>query len=168
VPDILPLSTVVKVLQTMLYEGVPIRDMRSIVQTLCEFGPKSQDPDVLVSAVRIALKRLIVQEINGGLGEIPVITLAPELEQMLHQSLQAGGADGAGIEPGLAERLQVSLNEAAQQQELAGEPAVLLTSGMLRPVLSKFLKHSVSGLHVLSYQEIPDDKQIKIVSAVGQ
>jgi flagellar biosynthesis protein FlhA len=168
VPDILPLSTVVKILQTMLYEGVPIRDMRSIVQTLCEFGPKSQDPDVLVSAVRIALKRLIVQEINGGLGEIPVITLAPELEQMLHQSLQAGGADGAGIEPGLAERLQGSLNEAAQQQELAGEPAVLLTSGMLRPVLSKFLKHSVSGLHVLSYQEIPDDKQIKIVSAVGQ
>jgi flagellar biosynthesis protein FlhA len=168
VPDILPLSTVVKVLQTMLYEGVPIRDMRSIVQTLCEFGPKSQDPDVLVSAVRIALKRLIVQEINGGLAEIPVITLAPELEQMLHKSLQAGGADGAGIEPGLAERMQGSLNEAAQQQELAGEPAVLLTSGMLRPVLSKFLKHSVSGLHVLSYQEIPDDKQIKIVSAVGQ
>jgi flagellar biosynthesis protein FlhA len=168
VPDVLPLSTVVKVLQTMLYEGVPIRDMRSIVQTLCEFGPKSQDPDVLVSAVRIALKRLIVQEINGGLAEIPVITLAPELEQMLHQSLQAGGADGAGIEPGLAERLQGSLNEAAQQQELAGEPTVLLTSGMLRPVLSKFLKHSVSGLHVLSYQEIPDDKQIKIVSAVGQ
>lgn len=168
VPDVLPLSTVVKVLQTLLYEGVPIRDMRSIVQTLCEFGSKSQDPDVLVSAVRIALKRLIVQEINGGEGEIPVITLAPELEQMLHQSLQAGGADGAGIEPGLAEKLQGSLNEASQQQELAGEPAVLLTSGMLRPVLSKFLKHSVSGLHVLSYQEVPDDKQIKIVSAVGQ
>ena len=168
VPDILPLGTVVKILQTLLSEGVPIRDMRSIVQTLCEYGPKSQDPDVLVSAVRIALKRLIVQQINGGANEIPVITLAPELEQMLHQSLQAGGADGAGIEPGLAERLQSSLGEAAQQQELAGEPAVLLTSGMLRPVLSKFLKHSVSGLHVLSYQEIPDDKQIKIVSAVGK
>jgi flagellar biosynthesis protein FlhA len=168
VPDILPLGTVVKILQTLLSEGVPIRDMRSIVQTLCEYGPKSHDPDVLVSAVRIALKRLIVQQINGGSNEIPVITLAPELEQMLHQSLQAGGADGAGIEPGLAERLQNSLGEASQQQELAGEPAVLLTSGMLRPVLSKFLKHSVSGLHVLSYQEIPDDKQIKIVSAVGK
>lgn len=168
VPDILPLGTVVKILQTLLSEGVPIRDMRSIVQTLCEYGPKSHDPDVLVSAVRIALKRLIVQQINGGNNEIPVITLAPELEQMLHQSLQAGGADGAGIEPGLAERLQTSLGEASQQQELAGEPAVLLTSGMLRPVLSKFLKHSVSGLHVLSYQEIPDDKQIKIVSAIGK
>ncbi len=168
VPDILPLSTVVKVLQTLLYEGVPIRDMRSIVQTLSEYGPKSQDPDVLVSAVRIGLKRLIVQEINNGEAELPVITLAPELEQMLHQSLQAGGQDGAGIEPGLAERLQQSLSEASQQRELEGEPAVLLTSGMLRPVLSKFLKHSVSGLHVLSYQEIPGDKQIRIVSAIGQ
>lgn len=168
VPDLLPLSTVVKVLQTLLYEGVPIRDMRSIVQTLCEYAPKSQDPDVLVSAVRIALKRLIVQEINAGEPELPVITLAPELEQMLHQSLQAGGEDGAGIEPGLAERLQQSLSEASQQRELAGEPSVLLTSGLLRPVLSRFLKHSVVGLSVLSYQEIPDDKQIKIVSAVGQ
>ncbi|MBU3022221.1 flagellar biosynthesis protein FlhA [Aestuariibacter sp. A3R04] len=168
VPDILPLSTVVKVLQTLLFEGVPIRDMRTIVQTLSEYGPRSQDPDVLVSAVRIALKRLIIQEISQGNKEVPVITLAPELEQMLHQSLQAGGEEGAGIEPGLADRLQQSLQQAAQQQELEGEPAVLLTSGMLRPVLSRFLKYSVAGLHVLSYQEIPDDKQIKIVSSVGQ
>jgi flagellar biosynthesis protein FlhA len=168
VPDVLSLSLVVKVLQTLLSEGVPIRDMRTIVQTLSEYGPKSQDPDVLVSALRIALKRLIVQEITSGAQEVPVITLAPELEQMLHKSLQAGGDDGAGIEPGLAEKLQQSLSEASQQQELAGEPAVLLTSGMLRPVLSRFLKQAVAGLHVLSYQEIPDDKQIKIVSSVGQ
>lgn len=167
VPDILPLSTVVKVLRTLLYEGVPIRDMRTIVQTLCEYGPKSQDPDVLVSAVRIALKRLIIQEINSGSAELPVITLAPDLEQILHKSLQAGGEDGAGIEPGLADRIQQSLSEASQQQELAGEPSVLLTSGMLRPVLSRFLKHAITGLHVLSYQEIPDDKQIRIVSAIG-
>jgi flagellar biosynthesis protein FlhA len=168
VPDILSLSTMVKVLQTLLYEGVPIRDMRTICQTLCEYGPKSQDPDVLVSALRIALKRLIVQDITSGGDEIPVITLAPDLEQILHKSLQAGGEDGAGIEPGLAEKIQQSLTEASQQQELAGEPSVLLTSGMLRPVLSRFLKHAVVGLHVLSYQEIPDDKQIKIVSSVGQ
>lgn len=168
VPDILPLSTVVKVLQTLLFEGVPIRDMRTIVQTLSEYGTKSQDPDVLVSAVRISLKRLIAQEICQGTPEIPVITLASELEQMLHQSLQAGGEDGAGIEPGLADRLQKSLQQASQQQELAGEPAVLLTSGMLRPVLSRFFKYSVNGLNVLSYQEVPDDKQIRIVSSVGQ
>ncbi|MAD90997.1 MAG: flagellar biosynthesis protein FlhA [Pseudoalteromonas sp.] len=168
VPDILPLTTVVKVLQNLLNEGVAIRDMRSIVQTLVEYGPRSQDPDVLTSAVRISLRRLIVQDAVGNADEIPVITLAPELEQMLHQSLQNAGDEGAGIEPGLAERLQASLREAHQTQEMLGDPSILLTSGMLRSVLSRFVKHTIPGLRVMSYQEVPDERQIKIVSSVGQ
>ncbi|MBE0351577.1 flagellar biosynthesis protein FlhA [Pseudoalteromonas lipolytica] len=168
VPDVLPLTTVVKVLQNLLNEGVAIRDMRSIVQTLVEYGPRSQDPDVLTAAVRISLRRLIVQDAVGMSSEIPVITLAPELEQMLHQSLQNAGDEGAGIEPGLAERLQESLNEAHQNQEMAGEPSILLTSGMLRTVLSRFVKYTIPGLRVMSYQEVPDERQIKIVSSVGQ
>ncbi|MGR5542499.1 FHIPEP family type III secretion protein, partial [Vibrio campbellii] len=92
---------------------------------------KSQEPDILTAAVRIALKRLIVQEINGIEPELPVITLIPELEQILHQTMQASGGESAGIEPGLAERLQASLSQATQDQELKGEPAVLLTSGVL-------------------------------------
>ncbi|WP_413402815.1 flagellar biosynthesis protein FlhA [Pseudoalteromonas sp. KJ71-7] len=168
VPDVLPLTTIVKVLQNLLNEGVAIRDMRSIVQTLVEYGPRSQDPDVLTAAVRISLRRLIVQDAVGMSSEIPVITLAPELEQMLHQSLQNAGDEGAGIEPGLADRLQTSLNEAHQNQEMAGEPSILLTSGMLRTVLSRFVKYTIPGLRVMSYQEIPDERQIKIVSSVGQ
>jgi flagellar biosynthesis protein FlhA len=168
VPDILPLTTVVKVLQNLLNEGVAIRDMRSIIQTLVEYGPRSQDPEVLTSAVRISLRRLIVQDAVGNSDEIPVITLAPELEQMLHQSLQNAGDEGAGIEPGLAERLQASLREAHQTQEMLGDPSILLTSGMLRSVLSRFVKHTIPGLRVMSYQEVPDERQIKIVSSVGQ
>lgn len=168
VPDLLSLATVVKVLQNLLYEGVVIRDMRTIVQNLVEYAPKSQDPDVLTAAVRISLRKLIVQEISNGLNELPVITLSPELEQILHQSMQASGGEGAGIEPGLADRIQTALVEASQQQEMNGEPAVLLTSGVLRSVLARFTKHTVNGLHVLSYQEIPDDKQIKIVNSIGQ
>ena len=168
VPDVLPLTTIVKVLQNLLNEGVAIRDMRSIVQTLVEYGPRSQDPDVLTAAVRISLRRLIVQDAVGMSSEIPVITLAPELEQMLHQSLQNAGDEGAGIEPSLAERLQQSLNEAHQNQEMAGEPSILLTSGMLRTVLSRFVKYTIPGLRVMSYQEVPDERQIKIVSSVGQ
>ena len=168
VPDVLPLTAIVKVLQNLLNEGVAIRDMRSIVQTLVEYGPRSQDPDVLTAAVRISLRRLIVQDAVGMSSEIPVITLAPELEQMLHQSLQNAGDEGAGIEPGLADRLQTSLNEAHQNQEMAGEPSILLTSGMLRTVLSRFVKYTIPGLRVMSYQEIPDERQIKIVSSVGQ
>ncbi|WP_333607822.1 flagellar biosynthesis protein FlhA [Arsukibacterium sp.] len=168
VPDLLPLTTVVKVLQNLLHEGVPIRDMRSIVQTLVEYAVKSQDVDVLTAACRIALRRLIVQEVVGSKAEIPVITFAPELEQMLHQSMQAAGNDGAGIEPGLADRIQQSLQEAHQNQELSGDSAVLLTSGILRSVMARFVKYTIPGLRVLSYQEIPDDKQIRIISVIGQ
>lgn len=168
IPDTLTLGTVVKVLQSLMNEGVAVRDMRSIVQTLVEYGPKSQDAEVLTAAVRISLRKFIIQDLVGSTPEVPVITLAPELEQMLHQSMQMAGDDGAGIEPGLAERLQKSLTEGAQKQELAGDTPILLTSGILRSVLAKFVKYTIPGLRVISYQEIPDDKQIKIVSAIGQ
>ncbi|MDX7921294.1 flagellar biosynthesis protein FlhA [Aeromonas media] len=168
VPEVISMGNLVKVLQNLLNEGVPIRDMRTILQTLVEYAPRSPDPEVLTAACRIALRRLIVQEIAGSEPELPVITLSPELERILHQSLQAGGGDGAGIEPGLAERMQRSLVEATQRQELEGQPAVLLTSGILRNTLAKFVKNAIPGLRVLSYQEVPDDKQIRIVSAVGQ
>ncbi|MBD1389849.1 flagellar biosynthesis protein FlhA [Neiella sp. HB171785] len=168
VPDLLPLSTLTRVMQNLLNEAVPIRDMRSILQTIREYAPRSQDTDVLTAAVRVALKRLIVQEINGLDQEVPVVALLPELEQMLHQSLQAAGNEGAAIEPGLAERMQRSLQDVAQQQELAGQPAILLTSGVLRNTLARFIKNTIPSMRVLAYQEIPDDKQIKIVSSIGQ
>jgi Flagellar biosynthesis pathway, component FlhA len=122
IPDQIPLSVLVKVLQNLLSEAIPIRDIRTIVQTMAEYTGKSQDPDILTAAVRIALRRLIVQEINGSAPELPVITLVPELEQMLHKTMQASGGESTGIEPGLAERLQSSLADATQQQELQGEP----------------------------------------------
>jgi flagellar biosynthesis protein FlhA len=82
--------------------------------------------------------------------------------------MQAAGNDGAGMEPGLAEKLQVSLTEACQNQEMAGQPAILLTSGILRSSMSRFVKTAMPALRVLSYQEVPEDKQIRIVSSVGQ
>ncbi|MCL1036511.1 flagellar biosynthesis protein FlhA [Shewanella corallii] len=168
IPDVMSLGNVVKVMQNLLNEGVSIRDMRTIIQTLLEYGSKSNDTEVLTAAVRIALKRMIVQEIAGPEAEIPVITLAPELEQMLHQSMQATGGEGPNIEPGLAERMQQSLADAAQRQEMVGQPAILLTSGMLRSTLSRFIKYTIPNMRVISYQEVPDEKQIRIVSAVGQ
>ena len=168
VPGVVAMGTLVKVLQNLLAEGVTIRDMRTLLQTLVEYAPRSQDPDVLTAACRISLRRLIVQSIVGGENIIPVITLAPDLERILHQSLQAGGAEGAGIEPGLAERMQTSLTEAAQRQELEGQTPVLLTSGVLRNTLSRFIRNAIPNLRILSYQEIPEDKQIRIISSVGQ
>jgi flagellar biosynthesis protein FlhA len=168
VPKTLPLGVVVKVLQNLLQEHVPIRDMRSIVETLAEYGLRSQDPDILTSAVRASLGRLIIHEISGMQDELSVITLDHELEQLLHKSLQTAGESGVGIEPGLAEQMHTSLQESMQKMEMEGQTAVLLVSSYIRPWLSRFVRHSIPGLHVLAYNEIPADRQIKVVSTVGR
>jgi flagellar biosynthesis protein FlhA len=168
VPKILPLGLVVKVLQNLLQERVPIRDMRTIAETLAEYGVKSQDPDILTSAVRSALGRLIVHEISGIQQELPVMALEYELEQLLHKSLQTAGEHGAGIEPGLAEKMHRSLQENTQKMEMEGQAPVLLVSSYVRPWLARFVRHSISGLHVLAYNEIPPDRQIKVVSTIGR
>ncbi|MBI3560800.1 MAG: flagellar biosynthesis protein FlhA [Gammaproteobacteria bacterium] len=167
-PQTLSLGVIVKVLQNLLMEAVSIRDIRTIAETLAEHGGRSQDPDVLTSACRIALGRSIIQQINGLAPELAVITLDPALEQLLHQTLSAGQGSEASIEPGLAERLHSALLKSAQAQEQVGHPAVLIVSGVLRPMLARFVRHTIPTLQVLSYNEIPSDKQIKIVATVGQ
>lgn len=168
VPKRLPLGVVVKVLQNLLAERVPIRNVRGIVESLAEHASQSQESGALTAAARVALGRQIVQEISGLGTEVPVITLAPELEQILLQSLQGSGPAGPSVEPGLAERLQQKIADAAQRQEMAGEPAVLLVAPQLRPWLARFTRHAAPGLHVLAYNEVPDNRRVRLVSALGR
>ena len=167
VPRVIPLSTLVRVLQGLLAERVPIRNMRTIIETLAEHAPKTPDAAVLQGHVRVALGRQIVQDIAGVANELPVITLEPDLEKLLQGSL-AGNAANPGLEPGLAERLQQRLSEAARRQEAAGEPAVLLVPPALRHTLARFTRSSVPNLHVLAWSEIPDNRKVRLVSAVGR
>ncbi len=118
--------------------------------------------------VRIALGRQIVQDIAGIGAELPVITLEPELEQLLQSSLATPNGGGAALEPGLAERLQQRLAEAAQRQELLGEPAVLLVPPQLRQTLARFIRAGVPNLHVLAWNEIPDNRKVRLITAVGR
>ncbi len=167
VPKTLPMATVVRVLQNLLREGIPVKDMRSIAETLAEIAVDSQDADTLTAAVRVALRRMITQQINGLDDELPVITLDAELEQLLLNSLQNSNGNGLVVEPNLAARLVQSLVEAAQRQEINGQPAVLLTAPQLRPWLAKMVKQGVPRLQVLAYNEISESKQLKVVSSVG-
>jgi flagellar biosynthesis protein FlhA len=168
VPKALSLSVVVRVLQQLLAERVAIRNIRTICETLAEQATKTQDPTALVAAVRAALGRQIVQNIAGLRQELPVITLDPGLEQLLQDSMQAGGDGGPGFEPGLADRMHASLVDNARRQEIAGEPAVLLVSPKLRPWVARFVRQAVPNLNVLAYSEIPENRRIRVVAAVGQ
>ncbi len=167
VPGKLGFSALLKVLQNLLKEHVPLKDFRTIAESLAEAVSRTQDPLALTAAVRISLSRLIVQNINGAEPELPVITLEPQLEQLLMNSIQQGKDAGLALEPGMAERLQTSLSDAASQQEMMGRPSVLLVAAPVRPLLAKFVRYGQHQIHVLSYQEIPENKKITIVATVG-
>lgn len=167
VPKTLSLGTIVKVLQSLLKEAVPIRDMRSIAETLADNGTRSQDPDELTSYVRVALGRSIIQNIIGVAPEMPVVTLDPALEQLLLESVQGASNGAMGIEPGMADRLFKSLEQVTQQQEIKGEASILVVAPPIRAYLSKLIRHTIRGMHVMAYNEIPDNKQIKVVATVG-
>jgi len=168
VPKTLSLGVVVRVLQGLLAERVPIRNLRAIVEVLAEHAARTQDPVVLQAQVRIALGRQIVQDIVGSGAELPVITLEPELEQLLQASLQGQSGGNAAIEPGLAERLQARLAESTVRQEAAGEATVLMVAPQLRTTLARFTRSTVPSLHVLAWNEIPDNRRVRLVAAVGR
>lgn len=169
VPKVLPISVVLKVLQNLLAENVPIRDIRTIAETLAEHAPQSQDAATLTVAARVALSRTIMQQLVGPSDEIPVAVLDPELERLLQQTIMTAGEDGgAGIEPGLLERLQTALVDTAKQQELSGQESILLVAATIRTWMSKFVRQSVAGTHVLSYNEVPDNRQIRVVATIGR
>ena len=167
VPKALPLSTVQRVLQNLLEESVNIRDMRTIIEVLATNATRTQDAGELTSLVRVALGRAIVQQLFASSDDLQVIALDPGLERLLSQALQGGGADGAGIEPGLADTLLRETVEAAKKQEKLGLLPVLLVSGNLRWLLSRFLRRAWPNLKVLSNSEIPETKTIKVTSVIG-
>lgn len=168
VPKTVSLSTLQKVLQNLLVEGVHIRDMRSIIETLAEHAGHTQDPNDLTALVRIALGRAIVQQLFPGASELSVMTLDNRLERLLMQALAASGPDGAGIEPGLADTIAQQAQQAAAQQEALGLTPVLLVPGPLRALLSRFLRRSLPQLKVLSHAEVPESKTIRVTALVGQ
>ena len=166
VPKVVSLSVLQKVLQNLLQEGVHIRDMRTIIESLSEYAGQTQDPNELTAMVRVALGRAIVQQLFPGTNELSVMTLDNRLERLLMQAMGAGG-DGTGIEPGLADTIAQQAANAAAQQEQMGLTPVLLVPAPLRVLLSRFLRRAVPQLKVLSHNEVPETKTIRVTSLVG-
>jgi flagellar biosynthesis protein FlhA len=165
-PKLLSISVIQKVLQNLLLEGVHIRDMRTITETLSEFAPLTQDAGELTKQVRISLGRAIAQQLFPGNGELSVMTLDSNLERLLMQAMQVN-IDGYAIEPGLADTLALQAEQAAQRQEQMGLSPVLLVVPALRMALAKFLRRSVPNLRVLSHDELPESRTVRVTNLIG-
>ncbi len=167
IPKLLPLATVQKILQHLLEEGVNIRDMRTIIDTLTEYAGRTQDVSELLALVRIALGRAIVEQCFPAGAEMQVMSLHPELETILLQVVQSDPGTEGGIEPGLADTLTREAGNAVKQLEQIGLPVVLIVPDAIRLLLSRFLRRSLPQLRVLAHSEIPDTRQIKFISIIG-
>ncbi|NHR06294.1 flagellar biosynthesis protein FlhA [Chromobacterium haemolyticum] len=165
VPKVVPVGTLQKVLQQLLTEGIHIRDFRTILETLADHVATTQDIDELTNIVRTALSRVIVQQLFPGEQELPLMTLEPTLENVLMQAVQS--KTGGGLEPGLAENLLASAAQETEQVEIQGYNPVLLTAPGLRPLLARFLRRALPQLRVISHNEIPDNKSIRIIAVIG-
>jgi flagellar biosynthesis protein FlhA len=166
IPNLLSLGAVLKVMQNLLAEGVPVRDVRSIAEALADGALRSQDPDYLTGVVRIALSRLIYQKINGLESSLEVLSLDPRLEQLLQDAI-AGQHSSGNLEPGLAEQMLSQITQGVTEMENQGKPAVLLVASTLRLWLARLVRTNNKELNVLAYDEIPAEKQIKVVGTVG-
>lgn len=167
VPDTLSLGMVTKVLQGLLVESIPLTDIRTVVETLAESAPKSKDVEYLIGQVRVALSKLIIQKMSGLNEELPIITIKPELESLLQSAMQNATGQGASFEPGMADKLQQSIRRVAEQQHSKNEQAIIVVQPQLRYALARFVRSISSQIVVLSYQEIPDNKDIRIVGTIG-
>lgn len=165
VPKVVPIGVLQKVLQQLLTDGIHIRDMRTVVETLADHIATTQDVDELTASVRSALGRVIVQQLFPGEDELPLLTLDPALEGVLLQAVQSKA--GGGLEPGLAENLLASAAQESEQVEVQGYNPVLLTPPALRPLLARFLRRPLPQLRVISHNEIPDNKSIRIIAVIG-
>jgi len=165
VPKTLALNTLQKVLQNLLEEGVPIRDMRTILEALAEHAAKISDAHDLTAAVRLALGRAITQQWFPGTGDMQVMGLDANLERVLSQALSTG--PNPGLEPGLANTLLAETQKAMMRQQNIGLAPVLLVQHALRPMIARFLRRSLPQLKVLSYAEVPDTRNVRVVNVIG-
>ncbi|TCB83230.1 flagellar biosynthesis protein FlhA [Enterobacter quasihormaechei] len=163
IPAVISLTTLHKVLQNLLSERVPIRDMRTIIDTLAEYATPQSDADELTARVRARLSRAITQQWFPGDDDIQIIGLDMSLEQLLVQATQSGSA----IEPGIAENLMKQTEQALQHQEALGAPPVLLVNPALRLMLSRYLRRIFPQLAVLSSQEINTQRNVRMTYLIG-
>jgi flagellar biosynthesis protein FlhA len=168
VPEKLSLGAIVQILQNLLHESVPLRDMRTILETLASEVSRTTSPQALTAAVRPKLGRLIVQQLIGGDETLPVMTLEPDLEQLLNELVgRSENTDDIALEPNLADGLFQSVRESVQQLEDQEMPAVIVVSPLIRPWLARLLRRVTKDLTVMSYVEIPEDQAIRVISTIS-
>ena len=165
VPGVMSLADVTRVIHSLLDEGVPIRDIRTIAETLSLQRGSEKSPDEMVSQVRVALGPSIFQSVTGQAHELPVMVLDPQLEQIMGNAIQN---NNGVIEPNLLDTVVTGISDGSGKMEAEGASPVLLVSGAIRGFLARLLRGRMANFYILAYDEIPADKNIRVVTTIGK
>ena len=166
-------TQLLRVFRVLLAENISLKDIVPIATTLLDGAETTKDPILLAAEVRCALRRQIVSGLFGQKMEMQAFNLGGELENMLlgslNQARQAGKVtlDNYPIDPHLLSQLQVNMPVAREQMKQQATPPLLLVLPQIRPLLARYARLFAPGLHVLSYNEIPENREVSIIGTVG-
>jgi len=167
VPDILPLGIVLKVIQNLLKEGVSVRDLRTILESLAEYGGTTKDPDSLTENVRQSLYRTITESIRSEQGDIPIFTLDRKIEESIAGNIiQDGANQQLSLDPKITQSILASLNEKIEEATGMGEKMVVLCSPVIRHHFKRLTEKFIPNLVVISHNELSPDTHIRSLGTV--
>ncbi|MGD8747623.1 MAG: flagellar biosynthesis protein FlhA [Balneolaceae bacterium] len=169
IPEPMNLGKVQKVLKRLLKEQIPIRDLNTILETLADYYPQTQNPDVLTEYVRAALSETITRQYKDEKDEVAVSVLQSSLESHLINQAQQGNLNPntLGFTPDTVEKLYVNCSKTFEQMLGQGQDPILLTSPVLRPALFDFLVSVIPEVTVLSYNDLTVDTQINKAGTIS-
>ena len=167
--DTLPLGTLHKVLQAMLREGIPIRDLPLIIESLLDYASVTKNVDVLTEYVRHSLSDTIKRLYQDERGIVRAVSLAPRVEEVMTQALQTNGTAGSaslGLAPEILRKLNDSITEAVDEISIAGYNPLIITSATVRPYLYRMIHTAFPSVSVISFTELPSDTEIDIIAQI--
>lgn len=167
VPEILNLGAVLKVLQNLLREGIPVRDLRTILESLAENGTIIKDADSLTEMARESLYRTITERVKSDSGDVPLFTLDRGIEESIAQNLiQTEQGQQLSLDPKLTQTILASLNERIEEATNMGEKMVILCSPVVRRHFKKLTEKFIPNLIVISHNELSPEINIRSLGTV--
>ena len=168
VPKVMPLNQVTSVMKCILEEGVPISDLRLILESLSSMNIQKMDSDDIAERIRPKLVPLLIQKLLKFKDTIPLITFSPELEQMILTTVRQNPDEKMLlIEGTLAKKILSNLNEASEQFNSEGKPVFLIVAPQIRKHVARFVRSQLPSINVLSFLELPEDRRAEIAFTVG-
>lgn len=164
-PESLPFGTIQKVLQNLLREGIPVRDLVTILESLCDYAKVTKNVDVLTEYVRHSLSDTIARMYKDGKGVLHAIAMDPRLEHVITNALQnqRESSPSLGLAPEMIEEIQQSLTTNVEMMMGAGYQPVVLCVATVRPYFYRLIRTSFPNVAVLSFTELPPETEIEFI-----